>query len=293
MNTVELFLKYPNIRSNPLCDGMWHNVVVQSLSQAVNYPWFYVMEYYDKEMEQQCVTVLVRVADTFYKAPLLSYGNLFTVVREVLTPVDIHILPVAIECLSTSYDLTDLTIRMFERGCKTSCYAAAPPPPPPPPPSGPSYYSGDGKRLEYSVKVNHNSKGPGLPDIDGQAFITRKSDCRLVTLFIYDSVIYYAVRIDKSCLVIACPSRDELLYILAHYFVVWRSVDFELIKDSRVIADALDKFRAFCFDSGVEVSITEVHLWSSQARQAGLLPAWLGHVAHKYEVYWRRVSVPK
>lgn len=292
---VELFLQYPNISNNELCDGAWHNVTVLKLCQVFDCPWLYIMEYYDKEKDKRCFTVLVQIDGVFYKAALTTYADLFTSVNGILAPVDAGILPAAIELHSVSYDLADLTLKMLVKHYATSRCVSSPPPPPPPPPKGPSYGNKDGQRLKYAIKVNANNggsgdkNGPDLPVKGERILMSQESTCRIATLFIQDFVIYWGMLTPQG-LIVTRPSRDELIYVLSNYYVIWRSFDYHLVLDSRVIVGALDKFRACCYEEGMDVSIREVYSWSNEALQAGYLPAWLSGIAHRYLVFCQRAK---
>ena len=284
---VELFLQYPKIRSSELCDGAWHHISVEGLYQVADCPWLFVMQYHDDEFNKQCIATLAYIEGVFYKAPLIWYGDLFTAINGSLVSVDFDNLPVAIEAKEVSFDLTDLTLRMLEKGYVTTrCAAASPPPPPSRPPQGASYGRNDGRRHKYAVNANppNGSNNPfELPSKEGQAQLTDKGSCRIATLFICDCVIYFG-EITPQGMSYVRPSRDELIFALTHYFIVWRTVDFHLIKDSRVIAAAIDDFRKICFDDGIDLVVQEVYVYSNEARMAGFLPTWLCGVAHRYAV---------
>ena len=289
---IELFLQFPAIANNKLCDGAWHNIAVLKLSQVLDCPWFFVMEFQDKEKDAQCTAIVVRMDGQFYHAVTTSHEDSFTIVGGLLTPVNPSILSLSIEAIGASFDLADLTLRMLSNGYATSRCVSRLFSPSSPLAKGSSYGNKEGQRLKYTIDLHvDDDEGSKVAEIllEDRGLMASEGTCRLATLFIQDYTIYLG-KISEQKLVLTQPSREELIFILTHYFVIWRSFDYHLVMDIMAIASALDKFRAICFSEGLNVAVGEINAWSFESQQVGLLPAWIGNVAHRYSVFCQKLK---
>lgn len=109
----ELYLQYPLISGNPLCDGTWHQISAHRLWRLANSPQMFILEYYDRKRSVSCQAVLVYTIYGLQKAPLISYVGLNRMTRGLLIQVDTGYLPDYIYAFGVSYDLMDLSLRMM------------------------------------------------------------------------------------------------------------------------------------------------------------------------------------
>ena len=87
-------MQYPNISGNPVCDGTVHQIEPIRLRRVIGLPLM-VLEYLDRKIGAQCITIISVDAQGFHKVPLLGYNEFFEILSndEWLEPIDIRVLP--------------------------------------------------------------------------------------------------------------------------------------------------------------------------------------------------------
>ena len=288
-------MEYPNIEHSALCDGTWHRISVVRLWYVVSCSSLLVMEYFDYSYHQQCVTVLVCTPDGVMKAPLIDYEDFSGAIKGLLEPADPDQLPDKIEASDVSFDLTDLTLRLVQEGftmTRRVASATAPPPPPPPPPDGPGP-DGPKRAQRHRLFVARDRNGgryplPPTPMLMGeQALIVPR--CRVATLFIFESRIYFGF-LENAGLTLLQAFPDVVLSYLSHYFIIWRDINFALVKDDIVISNALTELiRELKETEDRSIVITEIDYSHMPVRELEVIPRWVRRYAHRYS-YMERAS---